>query len=283
MNNDKSHKYELWRPVVRLDQRAALEAMHRELATLWREALLQFGIDARFDLQGSGIGAFARLRDERPAAPQVTVFTVGSLRAPALMMLSPELGRALVDKHLGGTGDREREFTPIEREILRQMGDVMFDVLRQAYARRGIGEISSPRQAAGLTELQGFEDGEYLIVFTFAGSGGNLEGEVSVALSAGVANAIVESRNSARTSSRSGAVRAQVGNLPLAAEVVLGEWRVSVGEVLDLKPGDEIPLPDLHEGTLAISRGPALPAQIHLRPQGLLLVMQPKFEQHGQG
>jgi flagellar motor switch/type III secretory pathway protein FliN len=73
---------------------------------------------------------------------------------------------------------------------------------------------------------------------------------VTVALSSNAINAVHESPRAAMVQQASN-LEHLAGRLPMKVDVVLGAWKTSIRELRQLRPGDQIVLPDGEDGWLA--------------------------------
>lgn len=200
------------------------------------------------------------------------------LRGTALVVLDPKLVFSIVDNFFGGNGRHTkvegREFTATEQRIIQLVLRSVFTDLREAWSHVAdlqpeylqseinphFANIVSPSEIVVVTSFQ----------IDLEGGGGNIYITMPYAmieplrevLDAGVASDRME-----RDERWLQSLREEIDDAELAVTTLVGRTTLSLGELLNLKPGDVLPcdftgrvilfaedVPVFH-GTLGTSRG----------------------------
>ncbi len=182
----------------------------------------------------------------------LNLIKVAPLRGTGLMTLDPRLVFTVVDNFFGGSGRfariEGREFTPTERRIIDRLVGRALEDLKESWspvldlAPEWIGSeinphfatIASPSESVIVTRLHvELEGGGGELHFTLPY--GAIE-PLRDLLEAGVQSDRIE--GDARWAQ---ALREEIEDAELALNTVLGSARVTLGQLLDLKPGDVLP------------------------------------------
>ena len=200
------------------------------------------------------------------------------LRGTSLIVLDPKLVFAVVDTAFGGCGRHAkiegREFTATENRIIRSVLERVFADLQQAWShvhQINIEYLSTEMNPhfAGIVSPT-----EVVVITTFKidldGQGGELHVTMPYSMIEplrDVLDAGVQSDRADRDDRWTNALHDEVLDAPVEMRAVLGEGRLQLAELIDLKVGDVIPfdfdgsavlksdgLP-LFKGRLGASRG----------------------------
>ncbi len=200
------------------------------------------------------------------------------LRGTSLIVLDPKLVFAVVDTAFGGCGRHAkiegREFTATENRIIRSVLERVFADLQQAWShvhQIDIEYLSTEMNPhfAGIVSPT-----EVVVITTFKidldGQGGELHVTMPYSMIEplrDVLDAGVQSDRADRDDRWTNALHDEVLDAPVEMRAVLGEGRLQLAELIDLKVGDVIPfdfdgsavlksdgLP-LFKGRLGASRG----------------------------
>jgi hypothetical protein len=242
-------KAQLWLPVIpALRQRALLE-LHRAAAPAWSQGLrrrLRRG--DRVNFEGFSFESCARLAAAQTAGGIVTLFAVESTRIAGAMIVNAPLaayfaGRYPVDAAAERDSAGVPALTQLETALALHALDEVLQQVKQLYAGAQVGPVKKVGSGP-LSETPLFSPDDYLAVFRYAIGDAESSLSLTVAANAELIGAIhVESERSHGPTSSLHVARL-AATAPLRAAIVLGGWRVSIGELAALKPGDELVLPD---------------------------------------
>jgi flagellar motor switch protein FliM len=250
-----SHKYELGRTVIRRDQRMELERIHRALAQLWTKSMADYlPRGSAFEFEDIKLTPLASAQiDDSPRAQAIT-FTFASHAVAGFLALSGDLASFLVCQRLGlmpGEIDAKVPFTRIETAIARETIRAMLPRLADEYGTAGLGNLTGIRECESLADSLGYAPEEHLVLVSC-----HLTDHPELRLILGFANSVTAALSrdgSADVEIRSGreAVAGAVARLPIEVDVVLGSWQVPLRELMQLRAGDRVVLPDGQEAWFA--------------------------------
>jgi len=198
----------------------------------------------------------------------VSLLKMTPLEGSALLEISPSLGFTIVDRLMGGAGKemkKNREMTEIELTLLKRVIDRVCEGLRESW--RTVVPIEPELETLETNPqmfLQLYLPTEMVILMTFEVKIGEHAGSTSLCIPYVVLEPVVQKLTSRSwfSATRKGVAEesrsilekriAQVG-LPLRA--TLGVARLSVQEILDLRPGDVIPLSTRVRGEVPVYVG----------------------------
>jgi flagellar motor switch protein FliM len=172
------------------------------------------------------------------------------------MSVSGALAAFLVSARLGlkpSADDKmAQSFTRIETAIAHETARGLLSRLRDAYAAANLGSISNVRECERLADNFLFGPDEYLALLKFRVSAPRETLQLLVGLSGDVVRAMsAHHAATAPKAHRREDVVSAIRQLPIDVDVVLGSWRVQLGELVQLRPGDKIVLPDGEDAWLA--------------------------------
>jgi len=248
-------KYELWRPIIQPQRRVVFERIHHRIAEAWSHSMAGYlPGQKRFEFEGLRFDIFSDCNLNQPEGSQVLVFAIDQAQVIGFLMLSGMVARTLVNTRLGikpSAGNDERpSFTRIESGVAREAIRSLLARLSETYQQVGLGRIGSVRDCERLDDTLMFAPEDYLAMLRFR-IGAVADGlRVTVALSSNAINAVRENAQ-VTAQPRSSEVTRLAGQLPIAVDMVLGAWKTSVGELKQLRPGDQLILPDGEDGWLA--------------------------------
>jgi flagellar motor switch protein FliM len=174
------------------------------------------------------------------------------LRGTSLIVLDPKLVFAVVDTAFGGCGRHAkiegRDFTATENRIIRKVLDRVFADLQQAWSHVQQIEVEylstemNPHFASIVAPT------EVVVITTFKidldGQGGELHVTMPYSMIEplrDVLDAGVQSDRADRDDRWTNALHDEVLDAPVEMRAVLGEGRLALSELIDLKVGDVIP------------------------------------------
>jgi len=250
-------KYELGQPIIRREQRVAFERIHRDLAQTWSDSIAEYlPGGAALEFEGLDFEAFSSVAIDKSPRAQVTLFSIASTPISGFFVMSEALAKFLVHRRLGissATADnREASFTKIEAAIARETTRSMLSRLGEAYAKAGLGTLAHIRECRDLTDSFIFAPEESLALLRFRMNVGSEDPRLLVALSGSVVAALAEHHPTAIAEGNGrDAIVNVVRRLPIEVDVVLGSWKAPLGEMMRLRVGDKIVLPDGEDAWLA--------------------------------
>ncbi len=249
-------KYELWRPIIRAQRRATLERIHQNLAKDWSQRLSELLPQGeRIEFEGLGFEAFDNLSETDSADCQTAVFTIEETEIGGFLLIRSELARSFVETRLGVAslvdGDRRISLTRIEHAIVREALSGMLASLSDSYRAAGIGRLAVIRHSERLKDTLLFAPQDYLVVLRFRLGPAASPLRVMLAASSSMINAVrdlVVVNGDRRGSSQ---IHEAAAAIPVEVDIVLGTWSVPIDDLLALKPGDSIVLPDGSDAWIA--------------------------------
>jgi flagellar motor switch protein FliM len=250
-------RYELGRPIIRREQRIAFERIHRSLAQTWSDSMTEYlPAGAVMEFEGLDFDAFATVAIDASASARIELFSIASTPVNGFLMMSGALAKFLVRSRLGlkaAAGEKtDAPFTRIETAIARELTRSMLARLEEAYAGAALGSIGNIRECEDLADSFLFEPEESLALLKFHLSAGGQELPVLLALSGSIVAAMTEHQPAAVAEPNGrNAVADVVRRLPINVEVVLGSWKAPLRELMQLRAGDRIVLPDGEDAWLA--------------------------------
>lgn len=247
-------KYELGQPIVRREQRGALERVHHVLAQAWSEQMTEIcAQSATIEFTELEFGAFAGISLDEDACGQTLVFSIEPHQIGGFLMMSGELARFLVSRRLGlsASNDSAAPFTRLETAIANETLRAMATRLAEIYAGAGLGSIAKVRDCADLADASFAPDGQFaLLKFHLNGADGATH--LVVGVGASIVSALAQPHAGENEGhDNRGAIAGAVARLPIEVDVVLGRWSVPIAELLSLREGDRIVLPDGEDAWLA--------------------------------
>jgi flagellar motor switch protein FliM len=250
-----ARKYELWRPTIQPRRRLIFERLHHRIAESWSHTMQGYlPGDQRFEFSALGFEVFSDFNVHQAADSQVVVFAIEQAQVSGFLLLSGTVARTLVDSRLGikpaaDTG-QILPFTRIEMGVVREAIRALLARMSATYLDAGLGAIGGVRDCERLGDTLMFAPEDYLAVLRFSIGAAPSSLSITVALSSSAINAVHEIPPVAAPRSAS-ALERIAGQLPISVDVVLGAWKSSVRELQQLRPGDQIVLPDGEDGWLA--------------------------------
>jgi flagellar motor switch protein FliM len=250
-------RYELGRPIIRRENRIAFERLHRTVAQAWSDSMAEYlPSDAALEFERLDFDAFASVSlDESPCA-QIALFSIASTPISGFLMMTGALAKFLVSSRLGlkspSDDQANHPFTRIETAIARETTRAMLARLGDAYATAGLGSVGNVRECDDLADSFLFAPEEHLALLKFRMSAMGEELRVLIGLSATAAGAMSGPHPAAvaKSSSRD-AIVSVVRQLPIEVDVVLGRWKVPLSELVQLRAGDKIVLPEGEDAWIA--------------------------------
>lgn len=196
---------------------------------------------------------------EQPGFASLGVYRLRPLKGGLLVAIAPDLVSRLVDAFYGGPGIHServvKEFTPTEERLLTRLSEALIETLTEVWSEvmpakaQLISRETSTAHAGFVAPDQPVAIARFTIGF-----GGNRASAIDIVYPV-VALRAIEPQLSAKIHDDSGMSSAEwrermseaLGNVRIKARSVLARPTLSVSELLELQPGDVIPvsLPEL--------------------------------------
>ncbi len=239
------------------DQIRTLNAMHEHFARLFSTSLSAF---MRTVVEVKLVSVDQLSYDEFirsiPNPTCINLINMPPLEGNALLEFSPALSFTIIDRLMGGTGhmqsDKNRELTEIEQTIIEKIIYRAFDNLREAWSN--VTDLN-PSIEATETNPQLFIQlnlpTEMVVLMTLEIRLGESTGTMSICIPYVVLEPVSQQLSSKSWFSASQrrmdnasveALRTRVRKVGLNVTAVLGETKLSLSELLNLKEGDVIEL-----------------------------------------
>lgn len=205
------------------------------------------------------------------------------LRGTSLFVFDPKLVFLLVENFFGGTGRfhtkiEGRDFTPTERRVVQLVLDLIFQDLSEAWAPVLKLDLEYQSSEVNPHFANIVSPSEVVVTSVFHveldGGGGDLHVTIPYATIEPIKDLLdtgVQSDRSEQDDRWANALRDEAFTAPVELTAILGEVELSLGEVVDMKPGDIIPIdfpetvlvtaeempvfrgrPGVHNGNLAV-------------------------------
>jgi flagellar motor switch protein FliM len=259
MQTTPIRKYELGQPIIRREQRIAFERIHHAFAQAWSDAMGDdLAEDGALEFDGLDFGTFASVAVDTNPCTQSGLFAVEPASIGGFIMMTGAFARFMVARRLGlnpaPQDRREVPFTRIEAAVAREIVRAMLARLAEAYRRANLGSLGSVRHCDNTADSFGFAPEEPLVLLKFHLGSASDELRVLIGLSSNILNSLAEQQPEAPADSDGrDAIASVVRRLPIEVDLVLGSWKVPLRELLQLREGDRIVLPDGEDAWLSAS------------------------------
>jgi flagellar motor switch protein FliM len=250
-------KYELGQPFVRHEQRLAFEAIHRAVAQTWSDAMTrQLPSAAAIELESVEFATFSSVSLDQSPGAQLAMFAIESTPISGFLMMSGGLAKFMVSGRLGlkaaPAGKTAAPFTRIEASVARETMRGLLARLGEAYLAANLGKVHNIRYCDSGADTFLFAPEESLALLTFRIGGAGADSRMMLGLSSSILSSMTDHHPAAIAQcdgreSVAGAVR----RLPIEIDVVLGSWTVPLRELLQLRVGEQIVLPDGEDAWLS--------------------------------
>lgn len=184
----------------------------------------------------------------------LAVIDFSPLTGSIILEIEPHIAFALVDRILGGKGtsmEKVREFTEIELAIIERIIIQILNLMREPWEnvisiRPRLEKIETNAQFAQIVSLN-----EIVALITLSARVGDVEGMINICIPHMVVEPIV-SKLSTRfwfsntqkepTKDMKDVIESKVQYTEVPLKAILGRTTVSVADVIELQPGDVLPL-----------------------------------------
>ena len=182
------------------------------------------------------------------------IFTLSPLEGTMLLELSPNLVFAIIDRLLGGLGhaeEKNRDLTEIERTIIEHRVSQMIELLQEAWVE--VYEVK-PEFITLETNPQFTQivaPNEMVLLVTLEVSIGDMVGMINICLPYLVLEPILEKLSTfflfatqakVKSPEQMMAIRKKIEWAKIDLTAILGQTEILVRDLLELAPGDVIPL-----------------------------------------
>lgn len=213
--------------------------------------------------------SFEEYLDSLPTPSSLITFSMKSLPGNSVLEISPELTFLILDRLLGGMGDQPikiRDLTEIEHGIIRKVAERTLMAFRMAWSEIYDVEPTIESLETNPQLLQVVPPNEIVAVATLEVRIGEATGAMSICLPYLTLEPIMpkltrqtwfsakfEQRESDKT--EHDRVRTSLRRAKLPVSVELGRAKISVKDLLELRPGDSIQLdtPATHDVRVLIN------------------------------
>jgi flagellar motor switch protein FliM len=200
------------------------------------------------------------------------------LRGIGIVLLEPKLVFAIVDNFFGGNGRHAkiegRDFTATEQRIIQMVLKTAFVDLKEAWAHVADIDVEYLQSELNPAFANIVSPSEIVVVTSFHVELEGGGGDVHVTMPYSMIEPLREALDSGMTSDRiehderwAYSLKEEIDDAEVEISTVLGHSRISLGELLNLKPGDIVPCDfggkvtvlaeavPVFRGTLGLSRG----------------------------
>lgn len=238
------------------DQVRTLNSLHEHFARLFSTSLSAF-LRSIVEVKLVSVDQLAYSEFIRSIPNPTCICTVEMqpLNGNALLELSPTLSFAIVDRLMGGSGQefkRNRELTEIEQTIIEKITLRAFECLKDSWANVVTLKMSLTKMETNpQLFLQLFLPTEMVILITFEITCGDTAGTMSLCIPYVVLEPVAQeikpgswfamNRESVETPHRE-ALERRIEQVTMEVVAELGATTMTVRDLLDLEPGDVVPL-----------------------------------------
>jgi len=204
----------------------------------------------------------------------LNVVKIRPLRGNGLLVLDPKLVFTVVDSYFGGDGRMQakiegRDFAPTELRLIQRMIDMVFVDLEQAW--KPVMEVTLEYVNAEVNpqfaNIVGPND--VVVVTTFSVEIEGVGGEFHIALPyamlepiRGRLDTVLHAESGVSDARWSNALRDEVEHSRIDLSCVLGKKEISLRKIMELQPGDVIPIDLSGPATICAEGVPVLKGQL---------------------
>ena len=200
------------------------------------------------------------------------------LRGIGIVLLEPKLVFAIVDNFFGGNGRHAkiegRDFTATEQRVIQMVLKTAFQDLQEAWSHVAKIEVEYLQSELNPAFANIVSPSEIVVVTSFHVELEGGGGDVHVTMPYAMIEPLREALDSGMTSDRvevddrwAYSLKEEIDDAEVEISTILGHSRISLGDLLNLKPGDIVPCDfggkvtvlaeavPVFRGTLGLSRG----------------------------
>ncbi|NCO66024.1 MAG: flagellar motor switch protein FliM [Candidatus Aquicultor secundus] len=200
--------------------------------------------------------SFEEYVESLPTPSSLITFKMKDLPGSAVLEISPELTFLILDRLLGGMGDQPtkvRDLTEIETVIIRKVSERILMAFRMAWSEIHDVEPSIKSLETNPQLLQVVPPNEIVATATLEVRIGEATGAMSVCLPYLTLESVMPKLSrqvwfSAKFENKDGEkaensrIRGNISKVKLPVSIELGRTKISINDLLQLKPGDSIQL-----------------------------------------
>jgi len=200
--------------------------------------------------------SFEEYVESLPTPSSLITFKMKDLPGSAVLEISPELTFLILDRLLGGRGDQPtkvRDLTEIETVIIRKVSERILMAFRMAWSEIHDVEPSIESLETNPQLLQVVPPNEIVATATLEVRIGEATGAMSVCLPYLTLESVMPKLSrqvwfSAKFEHKDGEkaensrIRGNISKVKLPVSIELGRTKISINDLLQLKPGDSIQL-----------------------------------------
>lgn len=240
------------RPIAAL---SALDRMSERMVRRLRDAIEPFSRGKpRIDAEPVAVSRFETWRTQRPEFMSLNLYSFRPLKGGLLMAIEPEFVSRLVDSFYGGSGTaapvKAKEFTATEERLLARLTDSLINALAEVWAEVLPVQPRLTGRETNSAFLSFVRDDEPVALARFTITPAHGRSASLDILYPVVALRAIEGELSSRLHDDGGLagdewrqrMASALGQVRLQARSVLARPVLSVSEVLQLAPGDVIPI-----------------------------------------
>jgi flagellar motor switch protein FliM len=233
----------------------ALERMGERMARKLRDVIEPFArAKPKVTAETVAVRRFESWRAEQPEFMSLSLYSLRPLKGGVLLAIEPEFVGRLVDTFYGGNGakvsGRQKEFTATEERLLGRLAEAVMGTLADIWAEvlPVKPQLNSRETNIAFASLVRDEEPVVIARFTvtpFQSKPGTIDILYSVASLRAVENQLTANlHDDGGIASRHWRDRmgAALSDVRLQARSVLARPNISVAELMQLKPGDVIPI-----------------------------------------
>lgn len=184
----------------------------------------------------------------------LNIFSLYPLEGSSILEINPKLGFAFMDRLLGGPGtvpEKTRPLTEIEQTVMERLAQKMLDYLQEPWSSIIEMEPSLDRIETNPQFTQLVSPSEIMIVISFETKMADVLGLINICIPFLVLEPVVDKLSVHYYYSSSGQkfspenmtlIQNKLERTQVMVKVVLGRTTISVKDLLELAPGDVVPL-----------------------------------------
>jgi flagellar motor switch protein FliM len=233
----------------------ALDRMGERAARLLKVAIEPISrIKPRVKAEAVAVRRFDNWAAEQPDFVSLALYRFRPLKGGMLVSIAPDLVSRLVDAFYGGPGIHServvKEFTPTEERLLTRLSEALIETLTEVWSEVMPAKASLISRETSTAHAAFVAPDQPVAIARFTiGFGGNRSSAIDIVYPVAALRAL-EPQLSAKIHDDSGMSTAEwrermaeaLGGVRIKARSVLARPTLSVSELLELQPGDVIPV-----------------------------------------
>lgn len=227
------------------------EKLARRLRTVFEPLM---GVKPEVTLTPLDLFEFDNWAQQVPASASVGAYRLSPLKGHVLLRIDAEMISVIVDRFYGGSGNRalpfRGEFTPTEDRMISRLSDSTMSSLADCWANLFALEPSLIGRETGIGPSAGFQPGEQVVLQRYSieiPREGKWTLDIVIPLSAlrnvePLTGSPVHDHPEEADALWQMRLARQMENIRLPARTVLARPHLSLAELMQLQPGDVIPV-----------------------------------------